>query len=200
MHHSDVQSSYIPNSSFFQATIYPVGVSKVRSLYAQINFHISMKLCCVVTKIGTRIWLYMSYKRTKFQLDQRMRLWVWANFVICAKRRRKIKPETLVSCISETPGAIYLYFGIQLPLLGGHFHSKFGDLRLKGHESMNAWKSLLFVPVNILTPVCVHPGLLGLHNTLLCALILAIICLVLYLISVLYWKCFLKLWRSMQCK
>ena len=50
----------------------------------------------------------------------------------------KKKTETLVSRISETPGTIYFNFGIQPPLIGGHFHSKFGDLHVKGHGSMNA--------------------------------------------------------------
>jgi len=48
------------------------------------------------------------------------------------KKERK-KAETLVSRISEKPDAIYFNFGIQPPLIGGHFHSKFGDLPVKGH-------------------------------------------------------------------
>jgi len=38
--------------------------------------------------------------------------------------------ETLVSRISETPGMIYFNFEVQPPLIGGHFHSKLGDLFL----------------------------------------------------------------------
>ena len=52
-HPSNAQFSYTPNSSLFQATVYPVSVSKVRSLYMPINVCISVKLCFVVTKIGT---------------------------------------------------------------------------------------------------------------------------------------------------
>ena len=48
-----------------------------------------MKLCCAVTKIGTRICLYTPYKCSKFQMDQSMHLRARADFVICAKRRRK---------------------------------------------------------------------------------------------------------------
>ena len=54
------------------------------------------------------------------------------------KKTKEKKPENLVSHISETSGMIYFNFGIQPPLIGRHFHSKFGDLRVKGHESMNA--------------------------------------------------------------
>ena len=96
-----------------------------------------MKLCCVATKIGTRICLYTPYKYTKFKLDQSTHLRVKADFVICAKRRRK-KTETLVSRILETPGTIYLNFGIWLTLIGGHFYSKFSDLQVKFHGSMSA--------------------------------------------------------------
>jgi len=66
-------------------------VSKVQSLFKGINVCISVKLCCVVTKIGTRICLYTPYNCTKFQLDQSKHLRVRANFVICVKRRRKRK-------------------------------------------------------------------------------------------------------------
>ena len=105
-HPSNAQSSYIPNSSLFQATAYPVGVSKVRSLYAQINVCISVKLLCVVTKIGARICLYTPYQCTKFQQDQSTHLRVRADFVICAKirirRRKKNKEQNLKiwSCVS----------------------------------------------------------------------------------------------------
>jgi len=50
------------------------------------------------------------------------------------KRQRK-KTETLVSPISETPATIYFNIGIHPPLIGGHIHSKFGDLQVK---AMNA--------------------------------------------------------------
>jgi len=122
---SNVQSSYIPNSSLFQATVYSVGVSKVRSLYTQINVCISVKLCCVVTKIGTRIRLY-SYTLPVYQISaesEYKHLQVRADFVICAKRRRRrkktrTKTETLISRILETPGVIYFNFGIQPLLIG----------------------------------------------------------------------------------
>jgi len=72
----------------FQLTVYPLGMSKVQSLYTQINACISVKLCCVVTKISTRICLYTPYKCTKFQLDQNTCLRVRAKFVICAKKKK----------------------------------------------------------------------------------------------------------------
>jgi len=53
------------------------------------------------------------------------------------EKKRRTKTETLVTHISETPGAIYFKFEIQPPLKGGNFHSKFGELQLKGHGSMN---------------------------------------------------------------
>ena len=63
-------------------------VSKVRYLYTRKNLCISMKLCYVVTKIGTKICLYTPYKCIEFQQDQSTCLRVTADFVICAKRRR----------------------------------------------------------------------------------------------------------------
>jgi len=50
----------------FQLFSSNVGMSTVRSLYTRINICISVKLCCVVTKIGTRILLYKPYQCTKF--------------------------------------------------------------------------------------------------------------------------------------
>ena len=67
-----------------------------------------MKLSWIITKFGTRICLYTPYKCTKFQPDQNTRLRVRADFMICAKRRRrrirkktKKETETLLTCISE---------------------------------------------------------------------------------------------------
>jgi len=54
------------------------------------------------------------------------------------KEKKRTKTETLVSSILETPGAIYFNFGIQPLFIDGQFHSKFGDLRVKGHGSVNA--------------------------------------------------------------
>jgi len=44
------------------------------------------------------------------------------------EKKLRAKTKTLVSRISETPGAIYFNFGMQPPLISGQFHSKFGDL------------------------------------------------------------------------
>ena len=54
------------------------------------------------------------------------------------KNKRRTKTENLVSRISETPDTISFNFGIQPLLIGGQLHSKFGDLQVKGHGSMNA--------------------------------------------------------------
>jgi len=62
-------------------------------------------------------------------------------------------------------------FGIQSPLIGGHFHRKFGGLWVKGHGSMNVRKSIFCFPFNILTPVCARPWLFGPHDKLPCVLI-----------------------------
>jgi len=100
------------------------------------------ELVQILTKSDSNIRLSMPYKCTKFQPDQSTYLRVRANFVICAKRQRTKKTinktKTLVSRISEMPGAIYFNFRIQPSLIGGQFHSKFGDLRVKGHGYMNA--------------------------------------------------------------
>ena len=100
-----------------------------------------MKLCCVVTKIG--IYLYTPYQCTKFQLDQSMPLRARADFVNCVERRRRRKKneEQKLNFGLSYLGKSWrdlLNFGIQPPLIGRHFHRKFGDLRVKGHRSMNA--------------------------------------------------------------
>ena len=109
---SNAQFRYIPNSSSFQATVYPVGVSKVWSLYTWVNVWFYVKLCRVITKICTRICLYIPNQCTKFQQDQSTHLQVKADLVICVKSQKN--PKFGLSHF----GAIYFNFGIQLPLIG----------------------------------------------------------------------------------
>ena len=40
--------------------------------------------------------------------------------------------------ISEMTSVIYFKFGMQPPIIGGHFHSKFGVFQIKDHKSINA--------------------------------------------------------------
>ena len=54
------------------------------------------------------------------------------------KKNLRKKTETLLSRISEMAGTIYFKFGMQPAIKGGHFHSKFGVLRIKDHRSMNS--------------------------------------------------------------
>jgi len=51
------------------------------------------ELVRILTKIDTNICLLMPNKCTKFQPDQSTNLRVRADFVICAKRQKKKKPE-----------------------------------------------------------------------------------------------------------
>ena len=102
-----------------------------------------MKLCCIVTEIGTRIRLYTPYQCTKFQQDQSTCLRVRVDFVICAKRRRKKKRRTKTNfCLSYLGNTWrdFLQFWNPASPYRRQFHSKFGDLWVKGHGSMNAWK------------------------------------------------------------
>ena len=48
-----------------------------------------MKLCWIVTKLGTTICLYTPYKCAEFQLDQNTHLRVRADFAIGAKKTKK---------------------------------------------------------------------------------------------------------------
>ena len=96
----------------------------------------------MVPKFGTYICLWLSYMWAKCQRDQRMCSQVRAVFVFVQKEGRKKKPtmkktETLVTHISEMAGAIYFKFGMQLPIIGGCFHSKYGVFQEKDHRSMN---------------------------------------------------------------
>ena len=76
--------------------VYPVvGVFIFRSMLMRINICKSVKLCGIFTKIGTRFCLYTPYKCIKFQVDQNVHLRVGADFVICPKRRRRIRKKFL---------------------------------------------------------------------------------------------------------
>ena len=90
-HPSDVEPNYIPTFRLIQSAVYPVGVSKDCSSFAQmINYNLK-ELVQILTKIDTNICLLMPYKCTKFQPDQSTHLQVMADFAICAKRRRRKK-------------------------------------------------------------------------------------------------------------
>jgi len=81
--------------------------------------HSFKELVRILTKIDANICLLMPYKCTNFQLDRSTHLRVRADFVICAKRRRRIKTETLVSRILEMLGTIYYNLESCLPLQAG---------------------------------------------------------------------------------
>jgi len=109
--------SYIPTFRLIQSAVYPVGVSKDCSSFAQMkmidyNFE---ELVRILTKIDTSICLLMAYKCTKFQLDQSTHLQVMADFSICAKKRRT-KNETLVSRILERLARFTSILKSSLPL------------------------------------------------------------------------------------
>ena len=95
-----------------------------------------------------------------------MHSWVRVIFVFVQKEEKKWRTnnETLFTHISETAGAIYFNFGMQLSVIGGHFHWKFGVLQIKVHGSMMREDRNFVIPVNILTAVCVRPVFLG-HTT-----------------------------------
>ena len=58
---------------------------------------------------------------------------------LCKKKKKKrTKTETLLTYISKTAGMICFNFEIQPPLIGGHFHNRFGVLQIKDDRSMNA--------------------------------------------------------------
>ena len=92
-HPSDVEPSYIPTFRLIQSAVYPVSVSKDCSGFAHTVDYNFKELVRILTKIDTNICLLMPYKCTKFQPDQSTHLRVGADFVICAKRRRKKKTK-----------------------------------------------------------------------------------------------------------
>ena len=59
----------------------------------QINVCISVKLCCVVTKIDTDNHLWTPYKNTKFQLDWSTSLGVTAIFSSVRKDEEELKKK-----------------------------------------------------------------------------------------------------------
>ena len=87
MHPFNVQPSYIPIFSLFQATVYPVGVYKVQSLYMQINICNSLFSPILVP---TFAYIHSTSVPNFIQI----RVCVEADFVICARiRRMKRKNE-----------------------------------------------------------------------------------------------------------
>ena len=97
-----------------------------------------MKLHCVVTTIGNRIFLYTCVPSFSWIRVHTCELEPILRFVRKDKEKKiEEKTEALVSSISEIPGVIYFNFGIQPPHIGRHFHSRFGDLQVNGHGSMD---------------------------------------------------------------
>jgi len=88
-HPSDVEPSYIPTFRLIQSAVYPVGVSKDCSCFAQMIDYNFKELVQSLTKIDTNICLLMPYKCTKFQPDRSMHLQVRAG--LCEKTKNKKK-------------------------------------------------------------------------------------------------------------
>ena len=102
-----------------------------------INYN-SKDLVWILTKTDTDNRLWMPYKCTKFQLDQSTSQRVTAIFSSAQKDEEKWKRlESLPTHILETLSTIFFEFGVQSPLVGGHFHSNFGVLQIKDHGVMN---------------------------------------------------------------
>ena len=88
-HPSDAEPSYIPTFRLIQSAVYPVGVSKDCSSFAQMINHNFKVLVRILTKLDTNIRPLMSYKCTKFQPDRSTHLRVRIDFVICANEEEK---------------------------------------------------------------------------------------------------------------
>ena len=152
----------------------------------------SVKLCCVVTKIGTRICLYTPYQRTKFQQDQSTHFRVRADFVICAKRRRKKTSKKKTKNKNWNFGLLYLGKAGRDLLQFCNPASPYRPYRRAVPQQI-WWSSgkrsriyecvkiatLLFLLIYslpflraLITPISACPGLLGPHDTLLCVLML----------------------------
>ena len=114
--------------------VYPVGRSTDRSLFMGIIIYNYKDLSDIFTKFSAHICLWLPYMCAKFQLDRSMRSRVRVVFVFV---RKEEKTETLITRMSEMAGAIYFKFKMYLPVIGGHFHRKFGVLQIKDHRYMN---------------------------------------------------------------
>ena len=92
------------------------------------------ELAQILTKIDTNICLLISYKCTKFHLDRSTYLRVTADFVICAKKRRTKPARSYLGNAWRD----LLHFWNPTSPYRRQFHSKFGNLRVKGHGSTDA--------------------------------------------------------------
>ena len=66
-----------------------MGVTDLRTYFTQVIGHNSVNVHQIPTKLGTEIRLNETFTYTKFQLDQSTCLHFMADFVKCAKRRKK---------------------------------------------------------------------------------------------------------------
>ena len=101
-----------------------------------------MNQWCIVTKIRTRICLYTHYQCSEFQQDQSMCLRVRANFVICAKRRKRGEKKNEEQklkfwSLGNTWRKLIQFWNPASPYKQA-VPQQIGDFQVKIHGSMNA--------------------------------------------------------------
>ena len=120
-------------------TVYPVGQSTDWSFLTGIIAYNYEVFCPTGPTFGTYICHWLPYTSAKFQLNRSMHS---RGFCDCAKRRKKMNKNC--HFYLGNSWCDLLQFWNVVPLLGSHFHSKFGVLQIKDDRStMNAWKLLL---------------------------------------------------------
>ena len=98
----------------------------------------------ILTQLGTKMCYYTTFLCTKFQGNQVTRFNLMVTLTPLWKGEEKKYKETkpiFGSYISETPGAIYLKFGMRGTDIRGHLHSKNRLVSYKQHEVTYTRKS-----------------------------------------------------------
>jgi len=125
----------------------------------------------ILSKLSTKMRHYTTFLCTKFQGNRITCFHFMVTLTPSRKEERKKKKlsQFLEVHISDTPGTIYLKFGIWVLKLEGistakiiRFHTSSMKVRIRENR-------IIVLPVNILTGVVRR--LLGQHDTLLCVLI-----------------------------
>ena len=136
-HSYDSYSIFIAIFSSFLQAVYPVGVTDLRPYFTQTIGRNSMNVHRIPIKLGTEICLNKPFKCAKFQPDWSTHSCFIADFTKCAKRsrrkKRRKKPQTVDTRISEMAGAVFFKFGMWTPLPSRHFCSNFGFNRIRNH-------------------------------------------------------------------
>jgi len=152
----------------------PCGRDKIFSWIIANNF---VRVYHILTKLGTKMSPYTTSLCTKFQVNRITCFHFMVTFTPLRKEGKKEKKlsQFLKIHISETPGTIYLKFGMWGTDGGVRLHSKNCPVSYKQHE-VTYMRKLRYCSSCQYTHGCGAPASWAAQYILLCFLISAYIC------------------------